>query len=308
MMWPSWQQRKQQLTTALATHDQAVQPLPGMHPGNRRDVLATQLTASLRRERYFQVIQQIGAIGAQRADPLHPSFEAELGVVHLLQNNQFDEAGWLIFLMTLIGKPHPGGWELLKNVYGRLGVGRWDWASVSANPAAFEAWQRANWGNLQGSFGSHRQYESVNPDADRPLWLAVQQYVGLVVGGGGHRQWLANGVLTAGNDPHRIFDHMYKIMNVRGFGRLGRFDYVSMLARYGLIPAEPEKAYIADATGPKRGARLLFGGGTAANIGPTRLQQQLDLLDTDLQVGMKVLEDALCNWQKNPDNFVHFKG
>ncbi|WP_436443610.1 hypothetical protein [Enterococcus faecium] len=23
---------------------------------------------------------------------------------------------------------------------------------------------------------------------------------------------------------------------------------------------------------------------------------------------MKVLEDALCNWQKSPKKFVHFKG
>jgi len=34
----------------------------------------------------------------------------------------------------------------------------------------------------------------------------------------------------------------------------------------------------------------------------------LDELDVDLRVTMKVIEDALCNWQKSPTRFVHFKG
>jgi len=27
-----------------------------------------------------------------------------------------------------------------------------------------------------------------------------------------------------------------------------------------------------------------------------------------LNVGMQVLEDSLCNWQKSPRQFVHFRG
>ena len=34
----------------------------------------------------------------------------------------------------------------------------------------------------------------------------------------------------------------------------------------------------------------------------------LDVLDADLNVTMKVMEDALCNWQKSPVRFVHFRG
>jgi len=34
----------------------------------------------------------------------------------------------------------------------------------------------------------------------------------------------------------------------------------------------------------------------------------LDELDEDLVIGMEVLEDALCNWQKSPLKFEHFKG
>ncbi|MCB4825574.1 alpha-glutamyl/putrescinyl thymine pyrophosphorylase clade 3 protein [Roseicella aerolata] len=31
-------------------------------------------------------------------------------------------------------------------------------------------------------------------------------------------------------------------------------------------------------------------------------------LDDVLRVGMQVMEDSLCNWQKSPTTFIHFKG
>jgi len=34
----------------------------------------------------------------------------------------------------------------------------------------------------------------------------------------------------------------------------------------------------------------------------------LDDLDADLCVGMEVMEDALCNWQKSPLQFVYYRG
>ena len=62
------------------------------------------------------------------------------------------------------------------------------------------------------------------------------------------------------------------------------------------------------ATGPLAGARLLFTGDEMASIGPADLDAWLIALDSDLDVGMQVLEDALCNWQKSPLEFVPFRG
>ena len=31
-------------------------------------------------------------------------------------------------------------------------------------------------------------------------------------------------------------------------------------------------------------------------------------LDGELKVGMQVIEDSLCNWQKSPEKFVAFRG
>jgi hypothetical protein len=266
-----------------------------------------QIVASLRREDYYRVIQQRGPIPASRADPANPAFQAELAVVHFLQRDQIEEAAWLVFLMVYLGKPE-AGWTRLRDIYGALGSGRWDWAAVSSNPTGFQDWLAANWSRIKGKFGNHRKYESLNPATNRPMGPAVVEYVNWVKTGGGHGRLLATIVRNTGNDPHRIFDAIYRALPIKGFGRLGRFDWTAMLARYGLVPATAGSAYLDGATGPGHGARLLFLGDPAAAGSSGQMQDWLDLLDGHLQVGMEVLEDAICNWQKSPAKFVHFKG
>lgn len=308
MKWPSRQQRKQQIYAQILAHHQNVRPLPGITNPAARDTLAMQIVASLRREEYFRVIQKRGPVGSDRADPHLNTFEAELGVVHFLQQNAYDEAAWLIFLMVHLAKPSNSGWRRLRDIYGMLGRGRWSWAAVSANPAAFEHWLSANWRSIGGKFGNHRKYESLDPTKQRAMGPAVVTYVNWVNAAGGHRALFSQIILNAGNDPHVIFDAFYRAMPVRGYGRLGRFDWAAMLSRYGFAPAEAGSAYLDTATGPKGGMRLLFAGNANANVGPKALQEWLDELDATLQVGMEVLEDSICNWQKSPTVFVHFKG
>lgn len=307
MRWPNRQAQCQTITEVLETFAQTVMPLLGATGPSERDAFAMQIVASLRREAYFRLIQQRGSIPASRADPANPAFEAELAVVHHLQQRRIDEAAWLIFLMVYLAKPKEG-WTRLRDIYGKLGTGRWDWSAVSSAPHTFEDWLGANWANIRGKFGNHRKYESLDPSKERPMGPAVVQYVNWVTAGGGHARHFSTIIQNAGNDPRVIFDAFYSTLPVRGFGRLGRFDWVAMLARYGLIPADAGSAYLKGATGPCRGARLLFGGDTNAMCSIAELQGWLDLLDQRLGVGMVVLEDAICNWQKQPRHFTHFKG
>ncbi|MCA9232919.1 MAG: hypothetical protein KDA57_19885 [Planctomycetales bacterium] len=308
MKWPGRQARRQQIVTALLNFSQAIRPLAGLVTSQEVDALSMQIIASLRREEYFRIIQMRGSIAANRADPNDPAFEAEFGIVHFLQAGMIDDAAWLIFLMVYFAKPEVGGWTRLRDVYGRLGNGRWDWATVSANPTQFTTWLGGNWQQIGGKFGSHRKYESLRPDASRPMGQTVETYVAWVLQGGGHAKQFASIVHGSGNDPNVIFDAIYRALPVRGFGRLGRFDWVCMLARYGLIHARAGSAYLRGATGPANGARLLFTNNRKAQVSDASVQGWLDELDQALGVGMEVLEDALCNWQKNPQRFVHFRG
>lgn len=304
-MWPSRQEEKQRIAEALVAHAATVRPLPGLVNADAVEALAMQFVSSLRREDYYRLVQR-GPVSARRADPNDPSFDAERAVAHHVQNGNVDEACWLVFLMTHFARPTTG-WQRLVDVYGRLGDGIWDWATVTADPAAFRAWLASNWESVRGKFGNHRKYESLRPDSKRSTNQVVSDYLEWI-GPDGHQRFFADVVRRAGNDPHVIFDTLYHEMDVLTFGRLAKFDYLSLIGRYGIAPISAGSAYIGEATGPKAGAKLLFDGDRKGPTHPDDLQEALDALDDDLKVGMEVMEDALCNWQKDPVKFVHYTG
>lgn len=304
-MWPSRTALRRQIVEVLQVA-RTTQALKGLPDAATIDTLAMQFVASLRREDYYRQVQA-KRILPQQADPNSPSFDAERAVAFHMQQRDVDEAGWLIFLMTHFARRSDTRWRRLQDVYGRLGAGVWNWPTVTADPAAFYQWLDANWGNIRGAFGNHRKYESLRPTARRPMRTVVADYLAWI-GAAGHTTFFASAVHTAGNDPHTIFDHLYGTMTVSSFGRLAKFDYLSLVGRYGICPIEAGSAYLDGATGPGRGARLLVDGDPTSATTHSSLQMELDKLNKCLKVGMTVMEDALCNWQKSPRNFIHFKG
>lgn len=304
-MWPSRKVLHRRIVNELQAARTA-QGLKGLPDAATIDTLAMQFVASLRREDYYRLLQT-RTISPQRADPNSAWFDAERAVAFHMQRGNIDEAGWLIFLMTHFARRPDTHWSRLQNVYGRLGVGVWDWATVGADPVAFYQWLDANWQNIRGAFGNHRKYESLRPTAQRPMRAVIADYLAWI-GPTGHAAFFANAVHTAGNDQHTIFNYLFDTMTVRSFGRLAKFDYLSLVGRYGLAPIEAGSAYLAGATGPGRGARLLVDGDPTSKTSNSDLQVELDKLNGRLDVGMAVMEDALCNWQKSPRYFAHFKG
>jgi len=303
-MWPSKEGERARIVAALVAARAAL-GLKGLPDDATIEALSMQFVASLRREEYYRLVQA-KPVGADRANPNSPMFDPERAVAHHMQQGNVDEAGWLIFLMTNFGRPVTG-WRRLKDVYGRLGAGTWDWASVIADPNAFYDWIAANWQDVGGIFGNHRKYESLDPAKNRPIRRAVADYLGWI-GPAGHAAFVANEVHAAGNDPHVIFDHLYRSLKVRSFGRLAKFDYLSLVSRYDLAPIEAGSAYLDGATGPGRGARLLIDGDPTSGNKNDAIQARLDEVDASLAVGMAVMEDALCNWQKSPRHFIHYVG
>lgn len=304
-MWPTRLHQRDQIRDALADA-RAVQGLLGIPTQPAVDALSLQFVASLRREAYYRLVQA-KQIAPTRADPNCPSFDAERAVAYHLQQGDIDEAGWLLFLMTHFARHGQTGWRRLQDVYGHLGQGRWGWRTVTGNPDAFYRWLSAHWQQLGGGFGNHRKYESLRPTARRPFAAVVAAYLAWI-GPAGHAACFAQAVRSIGNDPHVIFDGLYQSLTIISFGRLAKFDYLMLVARYGLAPISPGSAYLDGATGPTRGARLLVDGRVDGPSSTRALQAALDVLDRRLQVGMEVMEDALCNWQKSPNRFVHYKG
>jgi hypothetical protein len=133
----------------------------------------------------------------------------------------------------------------------------------------------------------------------------VESYVRWVSPPRSHEQLVAEAIKRSNGDRRASFDDLYRSMHiVVRFGRLARFDYLAMLGKLGLALIQPGSPYLKGSSGPLRGARLLFGREESSAV----LDAWIAELDEHLDVGMQVLEDALCNWQKSPDRFVPFRG
>ena len=298
------------LYTRLAFHQSTVRDLPGIDSPNHCQALIEQLIESLRRIRYVSVIQE-RPVSPRRADPNDPIFDPLKASILFRRRELMDEAFWMVFLFVHFGKHHRYGWEYSRRVYGQLGSStRWSWVNVSANPSEFTNWLYDNLAavrssNGPGGFGNHRKYQSLNPFSKSGTGAAFRTYVEWVRPPRTHQESVTQALNRNGGDPEAIFDDLYLSMNsVASFGRTARFDYLTMLGKLGLAPIRPGIPYLKGATGPQTGARLLFG----IDPGTTQLDQWTAELGSSLDVGMQVMEDALCNWQKSPNRFVSFRG
>lgn len=291
---------------------EAVQgPLAGIADPTHRETLIEQLVDSIQRERHFHRIAA-RSYGPDVADPRLPeTFHPVKAAVFHQQAGDLDEACWLVFLYVHFGKHRTAGWNWPRLVYGRLDgqpPARWTWTSVFADPLGFQYWldqARPTIAASPGGFGNHRKYLSLNAWSPNQTGTAVHGYVSMIAdAGGSHASWLAG---LTDPDTERTFGQlMQAARTVPSFGRTAGFDLVTALARLGLVSARAPHTYMAGATGPLHGTRLLVTGSAAAPIPAREAQSILVGLANTLQVGPEVLEDAVCNWQKHPDRYVRF--
>lgn len=307
-MRPRDRELAQRLEVGLIEFDQTRRQLPGIRSAQSREALREQLLESIHRVRYVEVIRS-RQISERRADPNDELFDPLKAAILHQRGGNLEEAFWSVFLFVHFGKHATGGWRYAREIYGRLGDGTlWDWGSTSQDPAGFRNWLNAHQTHLRrpgGGFGNHRKRESLDGMSANGTGAVVESYVGWVGPRRSHVQMFDEAVARAGGDSRAAFDALYGSMNaVVRFGRLARFDYLTMVGKLGLAPISPGSPYLAGSSGPLRGARLLFDRDGPAPIFDVWLVE----LDQQLGVGMQVLEDAICNWQKSPDQFVRFRG
>lgn len=301
--------REAEFVARIGQIDQQLGPLPGIATPQRIRCWAQQIVSSLRRISYTETLLA-RAVSPQRCNPQSEIFDPVRGAIHFNRTGQLDEAVWLTFVLTHFGKHELNEWEFPKNIYGSFGAGpTWTLQEYGANPVAFENMLAENAGNLSPArFSNHRKFQSKKPQA---IARTFQTYYAWHTEFGNFRDRMIATHASVGQEPTAAFDELYKSMKgVFGFGsgRLGRFDFLSMLGKLQLAPIEPGSVYLDKATGPLAGARLLFFGDREHGITGKALESRVDGLDNFLGVGKQVIEDSLCNWQKSPDVYEYFRG
>lgn len=297
------------LDAKLVAFDSFHRPLPGIRDEVKRRAFVLQLIDSVHRVRYVEVVRN-RPIAERRIDPSDDMFDPIRAAIWYQKNGNIEEAFWLVFLFVHFGKSRSGGWKTIAGIYGRLGQGHfWHWSDVSKDVKGFRKWLEMHQDDVNGlpGFGNHRKFESLNATSEIGTGAVIESYVNWVNPPRTHQELFDEAIHLAHQDSEKAFDMLYDSMRaVLRFGRLARFDYLTMIGKLKLADIKPGSTYMEGASGPFKGAKLLFG--ASANVRRNTLDAWLRELDAQLKVGMQVLEDALCNWQKSPVDFVRFRG
>lgn len=303
--------RRTQLDAAITAYENANGKLAGLSTAARKETWLDQLVSSLRRIEYMKLLTT-AKIDPARDNPHNMLFDPIRAAARLGKLGRRDEAVWMAFIATHFGKHIVDGWKLAANVLGSFGTGPvWDVTTYGNGRAAFDHMLFRNQAalsdaNQSGRFSNHRQYQSKKPNI---ISAVFSTYYDWQFRAGGFAQLIHTTHQRVGQNPTEVFDELYRSLNsVYGFGRLGKFDFLTMLSKLDLAPIEAGSAYIVGATGPLSGAKLLFYNSTSHAVSSGQLSPRVDGLDHYLQTGKQVIEDSLCNWQKSPDKYVFFKG
>ena len=167
------------------------------------------------------------------------------------------------------------------------------WATMTANPQVIVEWVRECQSHqISFKFGKHRKYESI-----KQLPQVVDSYGHWLADIGGVAN-LTNGGIQQDLSAEQRFAHWYKTLSIYRFGRLAKFEFLSLLGYLKVLVIKADHCYLTKATGPKRGAKLLFGHYT------TDPQLERLAVQTAEAIGIDyaVFEAALCHWQASPNH------
>jgi len=300
-----------QLAASILGYSHTIRPLPGVEAPGALDCLVRQFIDSIRRVEYVKRLAMI-AHNPAVIDPTSSRFDPLKAAVVQSRQRNTDDAVWLVFLAVHFGKHGKDGWELARRVYGRAGEqGNWDWAAVSADVPGFRSWLEEQGGALASfRFSNHRKYESLHAHSTNGTGSVVESFVAWMRSEGSFDGLIRAAHQRTGQNPEEVFDLLYKsLRSVRRFGRLAKFDFLTMLSKLGIAPISPGSAFIGDnATGPYQGIRLLLTGERDGSLSRAQADAAAVDIADHIGVGMQEFEDAVCNWQKSPLEYRHFRG
>lgn len=219
-----------------------------------------------------------------------------LGLIVAARNaGDLNEAIWRAFLAVHFGR------QSAKNEAQEASAGRflcgfgnapmWTWERTAKDLDELLIWLHAHEHELQTlMYGSHRKYESKQPDA---LYEVISSCIEWVNAQGG----TPFAAMTLPHiNPEDYFHVLYKAFKpIAHFGgRLGRFDLASLLGELHLLDVVPDSTYLEGASGPLDGAKLLLG----RDLSAARLTTIADDLAKRLAIPYDYMETALCDWPK----------
>ncbi|VXD18947.1 hypothetical protein [Marinoscillum sp. 108] len=303
-----------QLKQQLEKFDNEVFPLPGIADGDNMECFIKQVIDSIRRVKYVTTIKEKPLTG-HCTNALSVGFNPIMAASWHLRNGDIDEAMWLVFLLTYFGKSKSSGWRLMRGFYSGLGSSPayWTWKHAYHNKEDLEAWllERAEEVKSLGVFSNHRRYTSFKANSKKGPLFVFSNYFKWVGNNGSHIAKFDSLETLSKEADNPLFKVFYdSIPSGLSMNRLGKFDFLTMISKLGIVNMIADSTYMKGATGPLPGAKLLFWGSGKIDVNIKEIQMRMDTLASYLgyQHAMQILEDSVCNWQKDPSNYKWFTG
>lgn len=232
----------------------------------------------------------------EREPPFSDAWDPRRAIVQWDRAGEKEEATWLAFLTTYFGYRDDGDrWQAVRAVYAGFGEGRLSWEIARKQRArALEVCVRHAEEYKALAFGNFRNLEPHVPDHANGLLTVVASYMKEVERRGQGSQ--VTMISRWSTDRHLKFHHLVReLREIRRFGRLATFDFLTLLGNLGVYPLEPSTLYLDGSSAALAGARRLCGRPTG---NAALLDKECTALAADLGVPLQVVEDALSMWQK----------
>lgn len=298
----------------LERFDREVYELPGLADLENRECLVLQIIDSIRRVEYSIIVNQ-RKLSGHCADATLTGFNPIMAASWHFRNGNINEAVWIIFLLTYFGKSKKSGWALIRAFYSALNTSPayWTWERVSNNFGDMIEWLKLNSEQVksQGVFSNHRRYTSFNPNSSMGPISVFSTYFNWIGNEGNHELKLQSIINQAEELNQPIFRVFYNsIPHGMSLARLGKFDFLTMISKIGIINMVADSTYMVGATGPISGAKLLFWGSNKIKVPISEIQNRMDSLANffNFEHRMQIIEDSVCNWQKSPGLYNRFTG
>tara|TARA_R110002051_G_scaffold259691_1_gene319485 strand:+ start:52 stop:921 length:870 start_codon:yes stop_codon:yes gene_type:complete len=207
---------------------------------------------------------------------------------------------WIIYVATYFGKSNKSKWILFDRATfnKKKSILLFDEIKLDLNKyfkylSSFDFFENCNYSN-------HRKFTPKNLLENNGVFKSMEYF--------------ANNIDKYSSVEKMDFHTMYKLsQKIPNFGRLAGFDFSSSLVKCGFNIEEPKSMYAEHSTGPLDAIGLILK--LTKNSASTTSRKKLctDLMqwfldNSNIFMVGQVLEDSICNWQKNTVNYIRYSG
>jgi len=207
---------------------------------------------------------------------------------------------WVIYLATYFGKSNASGWDLFDRAAFDQNKSFIKFEQINSDPEKY-FYYLESFDFFEGSkFSNHRKYTKKALLGRKGLFRSMTYFFDNI------REYCNNEEI----EFHDMYKRAAKIPN---FGRLASFDFTSSLVKCGLKIAEPKSMYAGNSTGPLQALALLLRLTGSEVTLQAKKELSYNLVEwfnehSDIFMVGQVLEDSICNWQKNPERYIRYTG